>query len=109
MAEAALDGVLDGAALRALSPAEALERVRGVLGLGPFAAELVVIRGANAPDVVPQNEGRLSAELVEQYGDDRPVAEITDAWRPFRSWASVHLRALREYRTREIERGRPSP
>jgi len=77
--------------------------------LGPFAAELVVIRGCNAPDVLPQNEGRLSAELLELYGPDRSPAEIAEAWRPFRSWASVHLRALREYRTREIERGSRRP
>jgi DNA-3-methyladenine glycosylase II len=50
VAEAALDGLLDGAALRALDPGQAIQRVQQVKGLGPFAAELVVVRGANAPD-----------------------------------------------------------
>jgi hypothetical protein len=53
VAEAALDGLLDGAALRALDPGQAVQRVQQVKGLGPFAAELVVVRGANAPDALP--------------------------------------------------------
>ena len=53
VAEAALDGLLDGAALRALDPGEAIQRVQQVQGLGPFAAELVVARGANAPTRCP--------------------------------------------------------
>ncbi|GAA4663620.1 DNA-3-methyladenine glycosylase family protein [Frondihabitans cladoniiphilus] len=107
VAEAALDGVLSGERLRGLAPETALDEVQGVLGLGPFAAELVVIRGANSPDVLPRNEKRLTAEIEEQYGVARSVAEITDQWRPYRSWAAVHLRALREERTGEIERSRP--
>ena len=98
VAEAALDGLLDGAALRALDPAEAAERVQQVKGLGPFAAELVVLRGANAPDGLPQHERRLDAEIAERYGSCRSLAEVSKAWRPYRTWAAVHLRALREQR-----------
>src|SRR5215475_2662230 len=46
VAEAAADGLLDGEALRALDPGQAIQRVQQVKGLGPFAAELVVVRGA---------------------------------------------------------------
>ncbi|UFS60431.1 DNA-3-methyladenine glycosylase family protein [Subtercola endophyticus] len=102
VAEAALSGLLDGASLRALDPAEAIARVQEVKGLGPFAAELVVIRGANAPDALPTNEARLNAEITERYGADHDIVAISDGWRPFRSWAAVHLRVLREYRTHEI-------
>ncbi len=106
VAEAALDGRLDGASLRAMDPHEAVASVQEVKGLGPFAAELVVIRGANAPDALPQHEKRLEAEVVERYGPGRTLADVSPAWRPFRSWAAVHLRALREERTGEIA-GRP--
>jgi len=106
VAEAALDGVLSGERLRSLTVDEALRQVQEIKGLGPFAAELVVIRGANFPDVIPQNEGRLSAEIEEQYGAQRSVESITEVWRPYRAWAAVHLRALREERTGEIQRGR---
>jgi DNA-3-methyladenine glycosylase II len=100
VAEAALDGRLDGAALRAVEPEEAVATVQEVKGLGPFAAELVVLRGANAPDGLPTHERRLDDEVTERYG--RPLAEVSQRWRPFRTWAAVHLRALREQRTHEI-------
>jgi len=102
VAEAALDGLLDGAALRAVDPDEAVQRVQQVKGLGPFAAELVVVRGANAPDALPRHERRLDAEIAERYGPGRTLAEVPEAWRPYRTWAAVHLRALREKRTGEI-------
>lgn len=100
--EAAVDGLLDGAALRALDPGQAIQRVQQVKGLGPFAAELVVVRGANATDALPRHERRLDAEITERYGPGRTVAEVSEAWRPYRTWAAVHLRALRERRTGEI-------
>jgi DNA-3-methyladenine glycosylase II len=102
VAEAALDGMLDGAALRAMPPEDAIAQVREITGLGPFAAELVVIRGANAPDVLPTRERRLVAEVAERYGAERSLVEVSEAWRPFRTWAAVHLRTLREERTHEI-------
>jgi DNA-3-methyladenine glycosylase II len=102
VAGAALDGLLDGAALRALDPALAVQRVQQVKGLGPFAAELVVLRGANAPDGLPSRERRLDAEITERYGAGHTLAEVSQAWRPYRTWACVHLRVLREERTSEI-------
>jgi DNA-3-methyladenine glycosylase II len=99
VAEAALEGVLDGTALRAVDPGQAVQRVQQVKGLGPFAAELVVLRGANAPDALPHHERRLDAEVAEQYGTGCSIAEVSEAWRPYRTWAAVHLRALREQRT----------
>jgi DNA-3-methyladenine glycosylase II len=102
VAEAALDGLLDGAALRAIDPGQAVQRVQQVKGLGPFAAELVVLRGANAPDAVPRHERRLDAEIAERYGPGRTLAEASEAWRPYRTWAAVYLRVLREQRTGEI-------
>jgi DNA-3-methyladenine glycosylase II len=94
VAEAALDGVLDGGRLRGLDPAAAVASVRQVKGLGPFAAELVVLRGANHPDAVPEHEGRLDAIVTERYGPGATPAQVALAWRPFRTWAAVHLRAL---------------
>jgi DNA-3-methyladenine glycosylase II len=96
VAAAALDGQLDGAALRSMEPAQAVQAVQGVNGLGPFGAELVVLRGANVPDGLPTHERRLDAEITERYGPGRTLSEVSAAWRPFRTWAAVHLRALRE-------------
>lgn len=102
VAEAALDGLLDGTALRALDPDQAIQRARQVKGLGPFAAELVVLRGANIPDGLPSHERRLDAEIAQRYGPGHTLADVSEAWRPYRTWAAVHLRALREQRTGEI-------
>jgi DNA-3-methyladenine glycosylase II len=102
VAEAALEGLLDGGALRALDPDQAIQRVQQVKGLGPFAAELVVVRGANAPDALPRHERRLDAEVPGRYGPGHTLAEVSQAWRPYRTWAAVHLRALRGQRTGEI-------
>lgn len=63
-----------------------------------------MIRGANAPDVLPRRERRLDAEVAERYGSSASLDEVADNWRPFRSWAAVHLRVLREERTHEIRR-----
>jgi DNA-3-methyladenine glycosylase II len=107
VAEAALDGELDGLAIRKLEPAEAVRRLTAIKGLGPFAAELTVLRGANVPDALPTRESRLEAEVADRYGPGHTLPEVSQAWRPFRTWAAVHLRALRETRTGEI-RGKPA-
>jgi DNA-3-methyladenine glycosylase II len=102
VAEAALDGLLDGAALRAVDPEDAVQRVQQVKGLGPFAAELVVVRGANAPDALPRHERRLDAEIAARYGPGRTLADVSQAWRPYRTWAAVHLRAARAAHRRDV-------
>ena len=106
VADAALEGSLDAAWLRALNPDDALTAIQAVKGLGPFGADLVLIRGANAPDVLPRQEPRLEAAVEEIYGTGQKLVDVADAWLPFRSWAAVHLRTIREQRTHEIG-GRP--
>ncbi|GAA0583397.1 DNA-3-methyladenine glycosylase [Paractinoplanes ferrugineus] len=94
VAEAALDGLLDGARLRKLSAEAAVAEVKQVKGLGLFASELVALRGANHPDGLPRHEPRLAAAILESYGSDASLEELSAAWRPYRTWASVYLRAL---------------
>jgi DNA-3-methyladenine glycosylase II len=35
-------------------------------------------------------------------GPGRTLAEVSKAWQPYRTWADVHMPALREHRTSEI-------
>jgi 3-methyladenine DNA glycosylase/8-oxoguanine DNA glycosylase len=97
VAEAALDGVLDGDRLRAVPVADAVAAVRAIPGIGPFSAELVVVRGAGAPDVFPRSEGRLLAAMCALY--ERPsagvdeLAQVAERWAPYRSWAAVLIRS----------------
>src|SRR3954453_10205670 len=97
LAEAALDGRLDGDRLRSLPAGEALAAVRELPGMGPFSAELVVVRGAGAPDVFPESEGRLHAAVAELYGLVDPsvpsLASVASGWTPYRSWVSLLIRA----------------
>lgn len=102
VAEAALDGVLNGPRLRGLPEETACEEVLPILGVGPFAAGLILNRGCNATDWLPRAEPRLEKEVQERYGAGSSLAEVSQAWRPFRSWASVYLRAAREGRLREL-------
>lgn len=103
VADAALAGVLNGEHLRSLDAADAMSEVASIKGLGPFASELVVLRGTNAPDIMPTTERRLDAELAYHYGPDCSADQVSELWKPFRSWAAVHLRALREIRLRETD------
>ncbi|MGH3320786.1 MAG: DNA-3-methyladenine glycosylase family protein [Streptosporangiaceae bacterium] len=112
IAEAALAGDLDGDRLRSLPVEEALEHLRLLPGIGPFSAELILIRGAGHPDVFPQHERRLHASMAEAYRLDRPalarLAEIAAGWVPYRSWVALLFRTHREETTGEIARGRPA-
>jgi DNA-3-methyladenine glycosylase II len=98
VARAALDGMLDAAALRAMAPEDALARLREIHGIGPFFAELILLRGAGFPDVLPVAAPRIRAEVAAAYGlaekpGDAQLLEIAEPWRPFRSWVCLLLRA----------------
>ncbi len=98
LAEAALDGRLDAETLRALPPDEARAELRTLPGVGPFSADLILIRGCGAVDVFPRAEPRLHAAMSRAYGvpadDERALEAVAEGWRPFRSWVGVLLRAM---------------
>ncbi|MFF5567061.1 DNA-3-methyladenine glycosylase family protein [Streptomyces sp. NPDC012623] len=100
IAEAALDGYLDADELRAQPAEHALAALRELPGIGPFSAELILIRGAGHPDVFPTAEPRVHRAMADAYQLDtaiadnpRRLARIADAWRPYRSWIALLLRA----------------
>jgi DNA-3-methyladenine glycosylase II len=96
VAEAALAGRLDARRLRDLPPDEALAELKTLPGIGDFYAELILIRGAGSPDVLPTAELRLRRAVARAYGIEEPAQErveaIAEAWRPFRSWVAFLLR-----------------
>ncbi|WP_030372136.1 DNA-3-methyladenine glycosylase family protein [Streptomyces rimosus] len=107
LAEAAEAGELDAARLRAMPGDYALATLRALPGIGPFSAELILIRGAGHPDVFPRHERRLHASMADAYGlgaagseDVGRLAAIADRWRPYRSWVALLLRVRAEQRTR---------
>jgi DNA-3-methyladenine glycosylase II len=100
LADAALAGDLDATRLRAMPPDDALARLRTLPGIGPFSAELILIRGAGHPDVFPASERRLHAAMASAYQLSNPgsgqLAEISERWAPYRSWVAFLLRAQRQ-------------
>lgn len=52
---------------------------------------------------------RLTAAATSWEFGYGPGTTTPDAWQPYRTWAAVHLRALRERRTREISGGSTAP
>jgi DNA-3-methyladenine glycosylase II len=100
VAEAALDGVLDVDEIQRLGPEAATAHVQCIQGVGPFWASLIVIRASGFADA-PAREPRARAKALAAYGrletaSDAEFTAITDAWRPFRTWATVLCRVARE-------------
>ncbi len=111
LGEAADAGALDAAHLRSLPTDRALGELQGLPGIGPFSAELILLRGAGEADHLPAAEPRLRRAVALAYGhEDEPtqaaVAQRAERWRPYRTWVAVLLRAALEEDTAEIT-GRP--
>jgi DNA-3-methyladenine glycosylase II len=110
--DAALAGDLDAARLRAMPPEDALAHLCTLPGIGPFSAELILIRGAAHPDVFPARERRLHAAMADANHLDNPspgqLAELSARWAPYRSWVALMLRTHGEETTSEVARGRPA-
>ncbi len=64
------------------------------------------MRGAGDPDRFPRHERRLGRAMAEVYGtapDDIDAMEaVAEAWRPYRTWATLLLRVWLEEQTGEI-------
>ena len=110
LSRAALEGKLEASYLRSLPTEEALAKLKELPGIGGFSAELVLLRGAGAPDQLPTHEPRLARALSMAYGlKETPTAEklseISEGWRPYRTWVALHLRTMLEDETGEIAGG----
>jgi DNA-3-methyladenine glycosylase II len=107
LAYAALEGRLEASYLRSLPVEEALARLKELPGIGDFSAELILLRGAGEPDGLPTREPRFARAVAMAYGlKETPsaweVAEISEGWRPYRTWVGLHLRTMLEDETGEI-------
>lgn len=95
LAAAALDGALGRDRLRTQSYNGAEQQLQQLPGIGPFSAELILIRGMGAPDALPRHEKRLQAATREAYklAPNADINPVADQWRPYRSWIALLLRA----------------
>ena len=107
LAQAALDGQLDTARLRAMPHADAMADLKKLPGIGDFSAGLILLRGASDPDAVAYSEPRLARAVALAYELPEPASaeqlrEISENWKPYRTWVTVLLRTYLEYSTGEI-------
>jgi len=98
---------------RILSLERALAELRQLPGIGEFSAELILLRGAAAPDELPGHEPRLGRAItlaysLPQHPSAMEIERISDNWRPYRTWATLLLRTFLEDQTHEIA-GQPLP
>lgn len=73
-----------------------------------FSAELILVRGVGDPDLLPRHERRLARAVRAAYDlpEDADLQPVAEAWRPYRAWVALLLRAWLEAETGEIARGR---
>ncbi len=112
LGRAAGEGKLEVDLLRSLPVGDAISRLCELPGIGPFSAELILLRGAGEPDHLPTQEPRLARAVARAYGlDETPETEglraLGEKWRPYRTWVALHLRAALEEETGETS-GRKS-
>ena len=98
IATAAQRGILDAERLRALGPDIALQEAQHLKGIGPFYASLITIRAVGFTDVLPRDEPIIRELVTRLYRlpslcTPERFEEIAEPWRPYRTWASVLVRA----------------
>ena len=98
VARAALDGLLDVERLQRFGPEVAAAELQRIKGIGPFYASLITIRATGFTDVLPADEPLARDLITRLYGLDHPCEaadfeRIAQVWRPYRTWATVLVRA----------------
>ena len=98
VAQAALDGWLDTDTLRELDPETTLAGLQRIGGIGPFYANLILIRATGVRDILPADEPRVRELAAQLY--HRPeaptaaeFAALAEPWSPWRTWVVVLMRA----------------
>jgi DNA-3-methyladenine glycosylase II len=112
IARAALDGLLDARRLAALAPETARAELETLPGIGPFYADLVLVRGSGIADLLPRNEPMLLSYVGHFYGKRGPVdmatlEAIAEKWKPYRTWATVLLRVAGDRAGLPVEKRGP--
>lgn len=99
VAQAALDGRLDTAALHEMPPADAREHLELLPGIGPFSSAIIVVRALGHTDVMTGTITELNATVGQLYGLGHAATpdeldEISSAWSPWRTWSQLYVRSV---------------
>ena len=119
LARAVADGALDLDAAR--GPFELAARLCEIPGIGEWTAQMVAMRAGGEPDAFPASDLGLRRALAVGSGPlaASEVERRSEAWRPWRAYAAMHLwmapltsprrrSAIPPARSRTRSRGRPA-
>ena len=81
--------------------AQTVARLRALSGIGQWSAQYIAMRALAWPDAFPHTDLGVMKALGER--DPRRVLAASDAWRPWRAYAAMHLWAA--YRRKIIIQG----
>jgi 3-methyladenine DNA glycosylase/8-oxoguanine DNA glycosylase len=70
-------------------PRATIEQLRMVPGIGAWTAEYIAMRALRWPDAFPRDDVALRKALGGVGADEAEA--LAEAWRPWRSYAAVHL------------------
>ena len=96
LAERTLDGRLDIARLDSLPDDDIVAELISVKGIGRWTAEMFLIFSLGRPDVLALDDGAIRATIGWLYdlggaAERDSAARIGEAWRPYRTAASLYL------------------
>jgi AraC family transcriptional regulator, regulatory protein of adaptative response / DNA-3-methyladenine glycosylase II len=85
------DGTLDLGATA--DPGDVVTRLVALPGIGEWTAEYVAMRALGEPDAFPASDLGLRRALSHEgtLPSSRELAELAEAWRPWRAYAALHL------------------
>lgn len=110
---AAVGEGLDLEALAWLDAPEAMARLTGVPGIGPWTAQVYLLFAAGHPDVFPAKDVALQSAVghalgIEPRPGDRALAALAESWSPWRGVAA-HLFWAYYRETRGRDAAPPAP
>ena len=91
LAHAFLDGRLDPLELEGMSDAEITQSLTALKGIGPWTVEMFLMFGMGHPDVWSPGDLGLRNALSALFGEDSDPLELTNTWRPYRTYAALYL------------------
>jgi len=107
VAEAIESGALDAAELEACTSSDAAAMLRGIKGIGPWTATIILLRGLGRLDVFPGNDSSVAGNIaLAARSEPLDVERVLDALGPQRGMLYFHLLLGRLEERGDI--GRPS-
>jgi len=89
LCQAHASGVID---FDLMSSAELMHELQNIKGIGPWTASYVALRAMHEPDIMPMQDLVLQKMLVP--GERLTAQQLSirsEAWRPWRAYATLHL------------------